>query len=380
MAQHWFDPDRRGSAGWDLAAASLCVLVFWLPIDGDAWAHAGLIALLVAGMLLRGRRPFAALAVVGAATLAGVAFGMTQDPFVASAWVLYRVALTYGSARSLKTVAWAVGVSIAAVAFLGTADAESAVRHTMLSLSALVVAWVLGATTRQAALEAEHAMLAERHGAVTAERLRVVREVHDVVSHSLGTIAVTAGVAARADDMGRMRARLGQIEQVSRQAMEELRTTLGAVRESGEPAERRPQPGIGDLAALAGRMREGGVPVTLTLTDAEGVPAGVGLAAYRIVQEGLTNAARHAPGARCTVTVSRADGELHIAVTDDGGAHAPTQDAEVTGGGGRAEPGFGLVGLRERVELLGGDFTAGRRQEAGFELRAVIPLLEATRD
>ncbi|MFC4009330.1 sensor histidine kinase [Nonomuraea purpurea] len=370
MAQHWFDPDRRGSAGWDLAAASLCVLVFWLPIDGGgraAWAHAGLIALLVAGMLLRGRRPFAALAVVGAATLAGVAFGMTQDPFVASAWVLYRVALTYGSARSLKTVAWAVGVSIAAVAFLGTADAESAVRHTMLSLSALAVAWVLGATTRQAALETEHAMLAERHGAVTAERLRVVREVHDVVSHSLGTIAVTAGVAARADDMGRMRARLGQIEQVSRQAMEELRTTLGAVRESGEPAERRPQPGIGDLAALAGRMREGGVPVTLTVTDAEGVPAGVGLAAYRIVQEGLTNAARHAPGARCTVTVSGANGELHIAVTDDGGTRAV-----------RAEPGFGLVGLRERVELLGGDFTAGHRQEAGFELRAVIPLPEAT--
>ncbi|MEV6041124.1 histidine kinase [Nonomuraea sp. NPDC052116] len=203
MAQHWFDPDRSGSPGWDLAAVALCVLVFWLPIDSAgraAWVHAGLIALLVVGMLLRGRRPFVALGVVGAVTLAGAAFGMTLDPFVASAWVLYRVALRYGTARSLNTVVAATGVTIAAVAFLGTADTGSAVRYTMLSLFALASAWVLGATTRRAALEVEHAMLAERRGAVTAERLRVVREVHDVVSHSLGTIAVTAGVAARADD------------------------------------------------------------------------------------------------------------------------------------------------------------------------------------
>ncbi|MFI9845464.1 sensor histidine kinase [Nonomuraea sp. NPDC051941] len=373
MAQHWFDPDRSGSTGWDLAAVALCVLVFWLPIDSGgraAWVHAGLIALLVVGMLLRGRRPFVALGVVGAVTLAGAAFGMTLDPFVASAWVLYRVALRHGTARSLNTVGAATGATIAAVAFLGTADAGSAVRYTMLSLFALASAWVLGATTRRAALEAEHAMLAERRGAVTAERLRVVREVHDVVSHSLGTIAVTAGVAARADDMGRMRVRLGQIEQVSRQAMEELRTTLGAVRESDEPAERRPPPGIGDLAELADRMREGGVPVTLTVTDAEGVPAGAGLAAYRIVQEGLTNVARHAPGARCTVTVSGVDGELRVAVVDDGGGAFA----------GRGEPGFGLVGLRERVELLGGAFTSGHRQGAGFELRAVIPMPEVARD
>ncbi|MEV0386247.1 histidine kinase [Nonomuraea sp. NPDC050643] len=376
MNRPWFDSTEPSSVRWDVGAGLLCVLVFWLPVDATRapLAHLGLIALLVVGMALRTRRPLAAFAAVTAATLAGAALGMTQDPFVAAAWVLHRVALTRGTARSLNTVAGLTAVTIAAVAFLGTADAESTVRYTMLSLLALAAAWVLGGTTRRATLETEHAMLAERQGAVTAERLRVVREVHDVVSHSLGTIAVTAGVAVRADDLARMRDRLGQIETVSRQALEELRTTLGAVRASDEAAERRPQPGIGDLAALAGRMRENGVPVTLDVADVGAVPAGVGLAAYRIVQEGLTNAARHAPGARCTVTVRGAPGELRVAVTDDGRGAA--KQAAASG-----EPGYGLVGLRERVELLGGVFTAGHRPgPAGFELSAVLPLPEATGD
>lgn len=369
--RHWFDVSHPRSAGRDAGAALLCVLVFWLPLDaGDGrWLQAALIVLLVAGMLPRSRRPLAAFAVVAGVTLAGAALGMTHDPFVAAAWMLHRVALTRGTTRSLNAVGAAAGAAIAAVAFLGTADAESTVRYTMLSLLALAAAWVLGGTTRRAALQAEHAMLAERQAAVTAERLRVAREVHDVVSHSLGTIAVTAGVAARDDDSVRMRDRLGRIETVSRHAMDELRTTLVAVRESGEGAERHPQPGIADLAALVERLRASGVRATLTTTGAEGLPAGIGLAAYRIVQEGLTNAARHAPGARCAVTVSGTPGELSVTVTDDGPGPGRTP----------AVPGFGLVGLRERVEMLGGAFSAERGPAGGFEVRAVIPVPEAAR-
>ncbi|NJP98404.1 two-component sensor histidine kinase [Nonomuraea sp. FMUSA5-5] len=367
--RHWFD--GGGSTRWDVGAALLCVLVFWLPVA--SWAQAGLIVVLVAGMVLRARRPVAAFVLVTAATLAGAALGVTQDPFVASAWVLYRVALARGTVRSLNAVAGATAVTIAGVAFLGTADAESTVRYTLLSLLALAAAWVLGATTRRAALQAEQAMLAERQAAVVAERLRVVREVHDVVSHSLGTIAVTAGVGARADDLGRLRGKLSQIETVSRQALDELRATLGAVRGDGESAERHPQPGLGDLPALAERMRGSGLTVTLAMSATVAVPAGVELAAYRIVQEGLTNAARHAPGTHCEVTLTCADGDLHVSVTDDGPAASALLPRPPDG------PGFGLVGLRERVELLGGHLTARSRPSAGFELHAIIPLKEAPR-
>ncbi|MFC7039466.1 sensor histidine kinase [Nonomuraea rubra] len=365
---HWFDGSHPRSARWDAGAALLCVLVFWLPVDARAPAlHTALIVLLAAGMTVRSRWPVAAFAAVAGTTAAGAALGMTHDPFVAAAWVLYRVALGRSTSRSLNAVGAASGMLIAAVAFLGTADAEDTVRYTMLSLLALAAAWVLGGTTRRAALQAEHAMLAERQAAVTAERLRVAREVHDVVSHSLGTIAVAAGVAARSGDAVRMRDRLGRIETVSRQAMDELRATLGAVREGGEAAERHPQPGIEDLPALVERMRASGVTVTFTMTGTpEEPPAGVGLAAYRIVQEGLTNVARHAPGAHCAVTVSGTPGELRVTVTDDGP-------------GGAAADGFGLVGLRERVEMLGGVCTAEARPGGGFELCAVIPVPEATR-
>ncbi|MEV0616359.1 sensor histidine kinase [Nonomuraea sp. NPDC050404] len=379
-----WDAGHADSLRWDAAAAVLCVLVFWLPTlpHRSPWPAAGLIALLVAGLLVRSRWPAAAFAAVTAATLAGAALGMTHDPFVASAWVLYRLALTHGSDRSLKAVAGTGGVTIATVVFLGTADAEGTVRYTLLSLLALAGAWVLGSTTRRAALQAEQAMLAERQAAVTAERLRVAREVHDIVSHSLGTIAVTSGVAARTDDPGRMRDRLGRIETVSRQALDDLRTTLGAVRDSGEGAERHPQPGIPDLSALVDRVRDSGVAATLTVRDLGVVPAAIGLAVYRVAQEGLTNAARHAPGTRCTVTLHGTPGALHISITDDGPASAPSHPTTSPASApprSAVGPGYGLVGLRERVELLGGRLTASPRPGRGFELHAVIPLPEAGR-
>jgi signal transduction histidine kinase len=358
---------RLSSAGLDAGAALVCVLAFWLPLDGrfGAPVTGGLVVLLIGGMLLRSRLPLAAFCVVTAVTVAGLILEAANDPFIAAAWTLYPVAVVRATPRSLSVVKMSIGTFVLALALLGTADGQGgALRNIMLSLLALTGAWLLGGTTRRAVLEAEHATRAERQAAVVAERLRVAREVHDVVSHSLGTIAVTAGVAARvgAGNPDHLRDRLVQIEATGRQALDELRATLGAVRVGEEGAGRRPQPGTGDLPALAEHARTGGVAVRMTVTGADALPPGIGLAVYRIVQEGLTNAVRHAPGARCAVTVRGLGGEVQVTVTDDGKGTRLSD-----------EPGHGLIGLRERVELLGGRLTAGPGPQGGFELRASIP-------
>lgn len=352
----------------------VCVVAFWLPLAGrfGPSVAGGLVALLIGAMLLRSYWPLAAFGVVTAVTIAGLALGSSSDPFLAAGWTLYPVAVTRGTPRSLSVVKASMGLIVVAIGLLGAADAQGALRYSLLSVLALGGAWLLGGTTRRATLESEHAARAERQAAVVAERLRVVRELHDVVSHSLGTITVTAGVATRvsADDPGRMRERLEQIEVVSRNALDELRTTLAAVRVGEEGAERRPQPGAGDLPALAERARGGGIAVSMTVTDADALPAGIGLAVYRVVQEGLTNAVRHAPGTRCAVTVRGLGGEVAVTVSDDGGEPRTPPD----------EQGYGLIGLRERVELLGGRFAAGPCPGGGFELRATIPVPAAVAD
>jgi signal transduction histidine kinase len=368
-------PSRCARAvGLDVGAALLCVLVFWLPLDDrPGWpmpVQAGLIVALIAGMLARSRWPLTAFCLAAAATFAGAVLGVTHDPFVAAAWTLFPVAVARGSTKLFPVMSVTLGVVIAAVAFGGNAEAEDAVRYVLLSLLMLAGSWALGSAMRRQRWEAEHALRAEKQRAVVAERLRVVREVHDVVSHTLGTIALTAGVAVHvgADDAGRLREKLARIEATSRQALDELRAVLGAVRDRGEGAARRPQPGIGDLSGLVERIEHAGISSVLTVTGGDRVPSSAGLAVYRIVQEGLTNATRYAPGATCRVTVAGTDTEVRVEIVDNGST------TNARRGGASSDDGYGLIGLRERVELLGGVFTAGRRPEGGFAVRAVVPI------
>jgi signal transduction histidine kinase len=360
----------------DAGVAALCVLVFWLPLEHHAeWqtsVHIGLIMILVAGLLTRSRWPLLAFGLVAASTFAGVVLGMTHDPFVAAAWTLYPVAVARGSTRSSSIASAALGIVIVATAFLGSVEFENALRYTLLSMLVLTGSWMLGNANRRERVEAEHALRAEYDRAVVAERLRVVREVHDVVSHSLGTIAVTAGVAAHVgwDNAGRVREKLAQIEETSKHALDELHVVLGAVRDRDESGERAPQPGIGELPNLVKQAENAGVSVRLTVTGAGDVPSGVGLAVYRIVQEGLTNTTRHAPRAQCSVTVTGARHEILVEIVDDGAGRARGGSS----GAGYGGAGYGLVGLRERVELLGGEFTSGQLSTDGFAVRAVIPL------
>jgi signal transduction histidine kinase len=323
-----------------------------------------MIVLLAGGILLRSRLPVVSFGVVATVTLAGVVLGLSRDPFAAAAWTLWPVAAKYGGGRRSTAVSTSLGVVVVLLGFTAGARSPDSLRFVLLSMLLLAGAWRLGVAMRRERTEAEHAARVENQRAVVAERLRVARDVHDVVSHSLGTVAVTAGVTAHVgSDPEQMRAKLRQIEELSRGALADLQAVLGMVREDEAPA-RRPQPGLAALPELAGRTTGAGVRVHLTVEDVSGLPSGTELAVYRIVQEGLANATRYAPGCRCVVTVRGTGDGVRVEVADDGG------------GGGEPVPGaggFGLVGLRERVAALGGEFTAGPRPDGGFLVRAVLP-------
>ncbi|NUT93346.1 MAG: sensor histidine kinase [Saccharothrix sp.] len=337
------------SVAADAGVAALTVTVFWLPSTG---AEPALIAVLVVGVLLRSWWPVAAFGVTAATTLVGAVLGLAQDPFTAAAWVLYRVAATRGGPA--KAVSAALGTAVVVLVAVGTPDGEGVARYVAVSVLVTVGAWRLGTAVRREREEALRGARAEREQAVLAERLRVLREVHDVVSHSLGTIAVTAGVTAHVagDDPDRLRQGLERVEETGRQALDELRTVLHTVRED---APRSPQPR--DLDPLVSRARAAGVEVHTDL-DPSVTPT---LAVYRIVQEGLTNVVRHAPGSRCTVTVRPTSAGTEVTISDDGPGAPEGQS-----------PGHGLVGLRERVESSGGSFFAGPGPDGGFVVRAVV--------
>lgn len=189
-------------------------------------------------MLVRSRWPLAAWCLVTAVTFVGAVLDMMDDPFVAAAWTLFAVAVSRGSTRLFPIMSMMIGGVVVLVAVGGPAEAVGAVRYVSLSLLVLAGAWALGSATRRQRLEAEHALRAEKDHAVTAERLRVVREVHDVVSHSLGTISVISSVAVQPSggDAGRLREKLAQIGTTSGDALDELRAVLGVVRDPGEGA------------------------------------------------------------------------------------------------------------------------------------------------
>jgi signal transduction histidine kinase len=199
---------------------------------------------------------------------------------------------------------------------------------------------------------------------VSEERLRIARELHDVVAHAMSVVTVQSGVAAHVidtqpDEAKRM---LENIRVTSHEALDEMRRLLGVLRGTADLA---PTPSLRDVEELAASLRSSGVPVSVTITgDRREIPGGVDLTAFRIVQEALTNVLKHAgPDARATVTVEYAPGVVVVEVVDDGRGAA----AIPTG-----EPGHGLLGMRERVAVFGGDLVAGPRPGGGFGVRATL--------
>jgi len=205
--------------------------------------------------------------------------------------------------------------------------------------------------------------------ALVQERARIARELHDVVSHHVSVMTIQAGAAGKVLDAQPDLARgaLSAIEASGRETMAELRHLLGALAPGAADADLlQPQPGLAQLDALVESVRQAGLPVTVRHTPVR-LSRGMDLAAYRVVQEALTNALRHAPGARTAIEITVDDADLVVEVTND---EPPATAGALPAGGS----GSGLMGLAERLRLYGGKLETGRRPGGGFRVRASMPL------
>ena len=238
------------------------------------------------------------------------------------------------------------------------------------------VAWIAGLAVRarveQAEVAESHATQAEQERdaaarvAVAEERARIARELHDIVAHAVSVMVLQVGAVRHQlpDAMAEDRNALRSVEQAGRGALAEMRRLLSVMRRDGDGVELAPQPGLDGLDSLVQEIGRAGLPVELHL-DGERfpLPPGIDLSAYRIVQEGLTNALKHARASHAEVTVRYGPDEVEIEVHDDGTGATPSDGY-----------GHGLIGIRERVRLYGGEMTAGRTNGGGFTLSTRLPL------
>jgi signal transduction histidine kinase len=237
------------------------------------------------------------------------------------------------------------------------------------------VAFALGRKFEEAddakrrAAQAEQEREERARAAVIEERARIARELHDVVGHSVSVMTVQASAVRRLlrPEQEREREALLIVERTGREALAEMRRMVGVLRRPEEGPALAPQPSLTHVERLVEQAREAGLSVELRVEgDPRPLPAGVDLTGYRLVQEGLTNALKHARAGRAQVVVNYGDGDLEVTVSDDG-----------RGAGSGDGGGHGLVGMRERVAVFGGELEAGPRAEGGYRLRAKLPVVPA---
>ncbi|MFB8393312.1 sensor histidine kinase [Streptomyces yangpuensis] len=378
----------RGARPWvvDLGLTVLVQLAVTMPfvlprepgLPPVTWASYAVTTLGVLPLVWRRRRPVLVLAAI---LLIGGVYKVVMDgpgqplPY-AGLMAFYTVALQCPG-RVRAVVGAGSVVVVAASAGLGTGTA----RELSFTLFCAGAAYALGRLqfTRQAytaavedrAEQLERANRIEAEQAVARERARIAREMHDILSHAVSIMIVQAeaGPVAVRRAPERAEAAFEAISETGREAMAQLRTMLGVLREADGPAPREPQPGVAALPALLERVRRGGPEIAYEETgEVGGLPPAVDTAAYRIVQEALTNVVKHARARRVGVRLHHGDRELEITVTDDG--RGPAGGA---GSGGGIGGGHGLIGIRERAAAHGGTARCGPRHDgSGFEVRAVL--------
>jgi signal transduction histidine kinase len=407
------------------------------------WAAAAIVAVAVLPAAFRRRWPRAALALVVAGGAVAAAISPSPVPSLAVAFVMYVIPLRFPRRAALWLLCCALLVTAAGLAAFATvphgiygAGGFGKAAGLLLESGLLItVAWLAGYSVRQqrahtAGLQEQaeqraREQLAEARRASSEERLQIARELHDVVAHTLSLIAVQAGVAnyvagAHPEEAARA---LSSIEEISRGALREMRALLGVLRADGNGAEpeqqdaglaqqdaglvlgRRlvaaprlaPPPGLADLDSLVERTAEAGVRVDLDVCGQRPrLSAGLDLAAYRVIQEAITNVIRHAATDSCRVAVAYQEDALTLEITDGGGnadhssgsnptgsESKPTGNlsneagnATGNGSGGSPAPGHGIIGMRERVGMYGGEFRAAPLPGRGFRVTARFPLAD----
>jgi signal transduction histidine kinase len=346
------------------------------------WGGPALIGTLLASALLLRRWPLVALAVTLGGSVAIVALQARAATAVmvvlavAAGLEICYMAATRPRRVSVAGVAMTAGVSLL-IPLLGVPSTHSVliggagpgVSLVVIVASVVtIIAWLIGHSIRQAQAQAELVRAQAAAQAAMAERLRIARELHDIVAHSIGVIAIQAGSGRSVFDArpGEARNALAAIEAASRETLSGLRRMVTGLRHAEhEPGQAPlgPVPGLADIERLAATTRDAGVQVDVDRRGSqEPLPADIDLSAFRIIQEAVTNVVRHAGTDRCQVCLSQQEGYLSIEVTDSG--H----------GGSPAGTGYGITGMRERAALLGGDFSAGPRPGGGFRVAARLPV------
>jgi signal transduction histidine kinase len=341
------------------------------PLEGWAVVLALLASLPIA---LRRRFPVAIFAItLAAALLADIVYDSFQ--LLGALVALYTVAAHRGRPGSVQVaVATALALPLLKIGESGPGNIELAAVY-----GACAAAWLLGDNLRTrraylreledraARLEREQEENARR--AAADEQARIARDLHDIIAHNVSVMTVQAAAAGDAFETqpGKVREALGSIESTGREALTELRRLLGSVRPDDDPGTFAPQPGLARVDELIDQVRATGLAVELIVEGSpRELPPGVDLSAYRIVQEALTNTLNHAGASHATVHVRYGEGTLDIEVVDDG--RGATADG--------TERGHGIIGMRERAALVGGELEVGRAKNGGFSIHARIPLEE----
>ena len=364
--RHWLALDA-------LAAAALFALLVTgaltrVPTFGvPAWLPPAACVVTAVPVALRRLRPVTMLMPVLIGNTVLAVLGIGGNPAVAVAAVGYTVAVRYPPPRSLPPLALALVISLPAelAPMLANPDRPNwPAEASLLASSALVLAaaWTVGIAIRARGLYAVRSAEDRTRQAVAEERLRLARELHDVITHGMTVMTVKASVAGylTESEPDEVRAALSVIETTGRTALTELRRMLGVLRADGPAAELTVAPGLADLPALIQQATAAGVTVDADVQPVE-LPDAISLSAYRIVQEALTNVIKHAAPAHCRITIT-AGADLHIDITDDGRSRPPGGD------------GHGILGMRERAALFDGHLTAKPLPGHGFRVTASLPL------
>jgi signal transduction histidine kinase len=341
------------------------------------WFALPAIAIMVLPIFARRRFPFGAPTAYWVLSVVVAFVDWRLIPFAISLFVVgLAAAFLLGNLRNAVQAGIGLAVAVAGPAIVTYKIPGHSIDELVFIPLEFAVSWVAGFALRERAEQAEaaeiRAALAERERdaaariAVAEERARIARELHDIVAHAVSVMVLQVGAVRHKlpDALTEDRDALRSVETAGRTALTEMRRLLAAMRRDGDEAELLPQPGLDGLDSLLEEIGRAGLPVELHVDgEPSPLPRGIELSAYRIVQEGLTNALKHARASDADVTVRYRPDELEIEIRDDGEGSSASHGL-----------GHGLVGIRERVKIYGGEMTAGSENGGGFVLRARLPL------